>query len=419
MGSGETAPTMIKVHRELLERLGPDPVVAALLDTPFGFQANADDIVARTREYFEQSVGHDLQVASFRSAAAADPLDYERMLVSLRGARYIFAGPGSPSYALRQWAGSLVPKVLVEKLQTGGCVTFASAAAVTLGQVSVPVYEIYKVGEEPHWLDGLDLMAELGLNVAVIPHYDNAEGGTHDTRFCYLGEPRLARLETELDDDAFVLGVDEHTALVLDVEAGTAEVMGRSTVTVRKLGRSTVLPVGTVVPIADLGAMASGSGDRAGAGVAAPSGQGGGEPVGVSAETPRVATSPLLEAVTRLEAAFDEAVAARDAAAAVRAVLELDDVLVAWSRDTLQSDEGDRARAALRGMIVRLGELAVGGVRDPSEVVGPFVDAILDARAQARDQRRWADADVLRDRLVTLGVEVADTPGGTSWRLLD
>ena len=31
-----------------------------------------------------------------------------------------------------------------------------------------------------------------GLPAVVVPHYDNAEGGHHDTRFCYLGERRLA-----------------------------------------------------------------------------------------------------------------------------------------------------------------------------------------------------------------------------------
>src|SRR5688500_784792 len=119
MGSGETSPTMIKTHRDLLGRVasGSSPVPAALLDTPFGFQANADDIVAKTQEYFRQSVGQDIEVASFRSAVLADPLDYERMLMCLRSARYVFAGPGSPSYALRQWAGSLVPKMLVEKVE--------------------------------------------------------------------------------------------------------------------------------------------------------------------------------------------------------------------------------------------------------------------------------------------------------------
>jgi hypothetical protein len=38
-GSGETAPTMIKPHRELFERLGDAPAV--ILDTPYGFQENA------------------------------------------------------------------------------------------------------------------------------------------------------------------------------------------------------------------------------------------------------------------------------------------------------------------------------------------------------------------------------------------
>src|ERR1700694_3612003 len=200
MGSGETSPTMIKTHRELLSRLGPDPVAAAMLNTPFGFQENADDIAARAVEYFRVSVNQKLDIAEFRSAAGAadDPVGYETMLSDLRRATYVFAGPGSPSYALRQWAGSPVPDILRDKLRGGGCVTFASAAALTLGVKTVPVYEVYKVGEDPHWLDGLDLLAETGLRAAVIPHYDNAEGGNHDTRFCYLGERRLARLEAEL-----------------------------------------------------------------------------------------------------------------------------------------------------------------------------------------------------------------------------
>ncbi len=55
---------------------------------------------------------------------------------------------------------------------------FASAAALTLGRWTVPVYEIYKVGEDPHWLEGLDLLSQTGIDGAVIPHFDNAEGGT-------------------------------------------------------------------------------------------------------------------------------------------------------------------------------------------------------------------------------------------------
>src|SRR5438270_8356340 len=234
MGSGETSPTMVKVHRELIALVGTPAVV---LDTPVGFQENAADVTARAVAYFRDSVGVDAAVASYRSAKEADPVDYELMLARLREAHYAFAGPGSPSYALEQWRPSLVPDVLADKLDRGGGVTFASAAALVLGTHSVPVYEIYKVGAEPHWLEGLDLLAAAGLRAAVIPHYDNAEGGTHDTRYCYMGEPRLAQLERELPPDVFVLGVDEHTGLVLDLDAGTGTVVGRGVVTVRKDGR--------------------------------------------------------------------------------------------------------------------------------------------------------------------------------------
>ena len=62
MGSGETSPTMVKAHRQLFSRLGPDPVPAVLLDTPFGFQENADDISGRAVEYFRESVGRSVEV---------------------------------------------------------------------------------------------------------------------------------------------------------------------------------------------------------------------------------------------------------------------------------------------------------------------------------------------------------------------
>ena len=225
MGSGETAPTLAKVHRALFARLGEAPN-AVLVDTPYGFQGNADDISARTVDYFRESVGVAIGVASYRSSEA-DGLTRSRAVARIAAADAVFAGPGSPSYALRQWQGSEIPGLLAEKLAHGGVLTFASAAALTLGCLTVPVYEIYKVGETPHWLEGLDLLGPLGLRVAVVPHYDNAEGGNHDTRFCYLGAERLARLEAELPADTWILGIDGHTALILDLDARTATVADR------------------------------------------------------------------------------------------------------------------------------------------------------------------------------------------------
>lgn len=414
MGSGETAPTMVTTHQRTFARLGPD-ARGVLLDTPYGFQANADDLTARSTAYFAQSVGRDVHAARFRSKAeaAADAVAHEQALDDLRSASWVFAGPGSPTYALRTWAGTAVPGILAEKLEKGGAVTFASAAALTLGVATVPVYEIYKVGEEPRWLEGLDLLGTAaGLRCALIPHYDNAEGGTHDTRFCYLGEPRLAALEAELPEGAHVLGVDEHTALVLDLDAGTATVTGRGAVTVRASGRSTELASGTEVSIDHLRRLGEGRGGGLASVAAAAQ---------AAASDVRAAPLPedesLAARTAEAQAAFDAALSARDADAAVAAALGLEAAIAGWGADTLQSDEMDRARAALRGMLTRLGRAASEGLVDRRDIVSPFVDLVLQLRTEARDAKRWSDADAIRDGLSAAGIEARDTPEGVTWDL--
>ena len=402
MGSGETSPTMSKVHRDLLARVGPGPAV--MLDTPFGFQENADDISAKAQAYFKESVQHDLVVASMRAAEEVDPLAYETTLARLREAVYVFAGPGSPSYAVAQWSATQVPAILAQKLRTRGCVTFASAAACTLGPYALPVYEIYKSGDRLRWLDGLNLTGEIGLPAVIVPHFNNAEGGNHDTRYCYMGERRLSLLEAMLPPDVFILGVDEHTALVLDLDAATATVAGLGSVTVRRQGQMSAVVTGTTLPISELVA-------------AAPGALNAGPPQPHSSGAPSVVADPLVADIDRFEQAFDSALGAGDAPAAMKVALELDDLLYDWSRDSTQSDLLDRGRAALRAMIVRLGEAAETGLRDPRQLVGPFVEALLEARRQARTDGRWADADNLRDSILAAGVEVRDTTGGTEWQL--
>ncbi len=125
--------------------------------------------------------------------------------------------------------------------------------------------------------------------------------------------------------------------------------------------------------------------------------------------------SPLVVTIRQHESAFDTAVTSGDVDAAVRAILDLDEALAAWSADTLQSDEQDRGRGALRRMVVRLGDLARVGARDPRLVIGPYVDRLLALREAARKDRRFAEADGIRDELVALGVAVRDTGSGTEW----
>jgi hypothetical protein len=416
MGSGETAPTMKATHRAIFERLGPD-VTAVLLDTPFGFQENAPILAAKAIEYFHDAVGRRVEAAGLTTLDGADTVAVERGVAKVRAADWVFAGPGSPTYALAQWAGTPVPEAIAAKLRSGGAVVFSSAAALTLGAATVPVYEIYKVGVAPHWLQGLDVLAEIGLHVAVIPHFDNAEGGNHDTRFCYLGERRLAMLEPELPDGCFVLGVDEHTGVVMDLDADTAQIVGKGAVTLRRNGESVRIESGRTVPIDTL--RTGGLVDHL-AGALPRGSDLGPTPGRHESGTPRGAVesdapTSLADAARTYEAAFDAALDARDADGAVAAILQLESAIVEWSRDTLQSDDVDRARAALRSMIVRLGAAAAEGVRDVREVLGPVVEAALTARVVARSEKAFAVSDAIRDQLGAAGIEVRDTPDGAEW----
>ena len=123
----------------------------------------------------------------------------------------------------------------------------------------------------------------------------------------------------------------------------------------------------------------------------------------------------LAARATELEDQFAEALDRRDADGAVEAILLLEATIVEWSRDTFQSDELDRARRALRSMIVRLGSAATEGVRDVREVLGPVVEAALTARAVARAEKAFAVSDAIRDGLIDAGIEVRDTPDGGEW----
>jgi len=432
MGSGETTPTMVKVHRQLFERLAPAPeaapVPAVLLDTPYGFQSNAHDISARAVAYFRESAGRSVAVASMARTIGVPPVALEAALARVAEARWVFSGPGSPTYALAQWRPTIVPSLLAEKISDGGCIVFSSAAALTLGRWTVPVYEIYKAGEDPVWTDGLDLLSPLGSPVAVVPHFDNAEGGTHDTRYSYLGEERLQVMEAQLPPEGWVLGVDEHTVCIFDFDAGTVRVSGLGAVTVRRHGTSAIVASGRTLSIDELVELAGSLPAASGGNVAVSELAGSPLPGrGPSASSPvensrasatdDVAGSPLLAEARRLTTVFDTAVAARDADGATEAVLEMEATLHAWSADTFQSDELDRARAALRRMVVRLGELAAPGLRDPRDVLAPWVDALLVERAEARQSGRFADGDRIRQRLEDCGVEVRDTPAGTDWGL--
>lgn len=381
MGSGETSPTMVEVHRAVARGLRPG-ARAVLLDTPYAFQENAADISARACRYFARSVGLDVEVAG-----------------GVTGADWVFSGPGSPTYALDRWTDSGVAGDLRARVRSReGVTVLASAAACTAGLATVPVYEIYKVGADPHWREGIDLLDALGLRAVLIPHFDNAEGGTHDTRYCYLGERRLSRMERELPPGAAVLGLDEHTALVVDLETEAVRVAGRGGLTVRRGGSVTVLPSGARTDLAELRRLAEGRG----LGAVTP-------PPAVAPVAP-VATATLEETVRSCEEQFRTAVAKPDMVAAAQLVLDLEAEIVTWGADTEEDAGGaGQARELMRLLIARLGEAAA------TAHLRTLVEPLLLLRAELRGAGRYEVADALRAAMARGGVVVEDTPDGPRW----
>ncbi len=223
MGSGENSPAMVTPHQMILRDHGKDSY-RINLDTPYGFQENADELTERITKYFEVNVGFPLRDVNLRNLDSSHIDEIDK-------ADWLFAGPGSPTYALRIWRELGADKKFNALLQRGSIV-MASAAAMSLGAKVMPVYEMYKVGADPHWVDGLDVLgAATGISAAVVGHFNNTQGGTHDTRYCFVGEKRMNTLLDQLDPATGVLGIDEHTGISFNLDTYQAQVFGKGSVT--------------------------------------------------------------------------------------------------------------------------------------------------------------------------------------------
>ncbi|MCH2135308.1 MAG: cysteine--tRNA ligase [Phycisphaerales bacterium] len=85
------------------------------------------------------------------------------------------------------------------------------------------------------------------------------------------------------------------------------------------------------------------------------------------------------------------------------------------------SDDGTaqqaaRELAALRRMDSVLGVLDRNSAPETSGDGGADIDAMVQARNDARARKDWAEADRLRDTLKEMGVEIMDAGGETTWR---
>ena len=403
MGSGETTDSMVRVHRYLLEKLKP-PVKAVFIDTPAGFQMNADDLYQKAREYFQKRLNQAMERVTFPSAKNLSMYEAEKAYQILREGDYIFVGPGSPTYALKNWIGTPIPKILAERFQEGACFVAASAAALTLGKFTLPVYEIYKVGEDLRWVEGLNLLGQFGLPVAVIPHWNNAEGGTHDTRFCYMGEPRLIQLERMLPPGTPILGIDEHSACIFDFLAVQVLIRGVGEVTLRQGGNRRIFRDGEILTLEEFKGRALPPLQEK-------------RPAPSKIQTTEPGAAPFRERVKSLQQAFDQSLREDKADHLISTLLNLDKLIWKSSRDFEDDEKISQARETLRGMVVQLGLRFNELPKDIPSLLTPFLNLLLEVRGKLRSGKQFELSDFIRDRLGKAGIVVEDAPEGARWHL--
>jgi hypothetical protein len=333
---------MAPIHRALVASLPPRDAAPSLvaLDGSYDFQTNRAEMGEKIAVFFRSKVGVATTVVGLpeteRPGADLAPSAFTTTLAALDAASLLFLGPGSPSRAIFRWAGTPIVDRLAARIRAGATLITSSAAAAASGETTIPVYEIYKAGLPAHWLSGMNLLGTmLGLRVAIVPHWNNAEGATHDTSRCFIGDVKLRELERSLPAGVAVLGIDEHTALSIDFATESVAVHGKGAVTIR-------------IP---------GSGETA-------------------------LHSGASESITSFLARFPSAEAPR------------------------------RAATLLRQELVPDTTPAAPSARD---LIAPAVDRLIALRAAARAEKRYADADAIRDAIEALGVELVDQADGVSW----
>jgi hypothetical protein len=256
LGSGETSLAGGRIFESLAKKLN-EPLRIALMETPAGFELNSAQVVGKVGEFMKtrlQNYKPVIDIVPARKKGSALSPDDPEVIKPLLYANMIFMGPGSPTYAIRQLKDSLAWDVIRARHRLGATLIFASAATISIGAHALPVYEIYKVGQDVHAVDGLNLFADFGVHLSFIPHWNNADGGTDlDTSRCFVGMDRFAEWCKLVPAENVTLGLDEHTGIIMDFESGLCEISGVSSVSLVSDCDPVMHPAGIKFPLSEIG----------------------------------------------------------------------------------------------------------------------------------------------------------------------
>ncbi len=258
LGSGETSLAGGRLFETIAARLG-SPLRIAILETPAGFELNSAQVAGRVGEFLKtrlRNLEPRVDVIPARKRGTAMSPDDPELLAPLATATLIFMGPGSPTYAVRQLKSSLAWDLLRARHRQGAALVFASAATIAIGAWALPVYEIYKAGEDVRPVPGLDLFADYGLPLSFVPHWNNTDGGADvDTSRCFIGIERFAQWCAQLPPGHTTVALDEHTSLLIDFQADDCLVSGVSTISLLRECDPMIYPARASFALAELGEL--------------------------------------------------------------------------------------------------------------------------------------------------------------------
>lgn len=264
LGSGETTAVGRRVLSQMLPRL-EEPRTIAVLDTPAGFQPNRVLVAEKIVQFLRERLG-EFRPQPQRIETRQEEQESETgtaILAAITRARAILAGPGSPTYMIRELQGTTYFDAIRQAHANGSALYVSSAASIAMSSYSLPVYEIFKVGDEPSWYQGLDFFKPFGMNLAIVPHWNNNEGGADlDTSFCYMGRERFSKMLKQLPEDVVVFGIDEHTACILDFATSEVAVEGKGSVHIIREGQMVEFQAGESFPLTILVAQAVAQGQQ-------------------------------------------------------------------------------------------------------------------------------------------------------------
>ncbi len=240
LGSGETSPQIRTVYHWLFTELN-EPIHTAILETPAGFEPNSRHVAQEIESFIAkrlQNFNPKQTIVPARKKCTEFSPDDPEIAKMMHPANIILTGPGSPTYAARQLMDSLAWHTLQACHRAGASLIFASASTIASSAHALPVYEIYKVGEDLHWKPGLNFFKSFGLSLIFIPHWNNNDGGADlDTSHCYIGTDRYNYLVDMLTEAYTIVGLDENTALIIDPVSQKCRVMGAAGMVIIREGQ--------------------------------------------------------------------------------------------------------------------------------------------------------------------------------------